>query len=66
VEEIIFNPSTIPQVKYEIEMRYEPSIPDNIKYWKVFEDDQQINKFMEVIDEFANTHMESNDEKETK
>jgi hypothetical protein len=27
-----FKPPSIPQVKYEIEMRYKPSIPDNIKY----------------------------------
>jgi hypothetical protein len=42
-------------MRYEIEMRYKPSIPDNIKYWQVFEDDQQIKRFMEVIDEFSNT-----------
>ena len=29
-----------PQIKYEIEMRYKPSIHDNIKYSEVFEDDQ--------------------------
>jgi ribonuclease HI len=61
-----FKTPAIPQVKYEIEMRYRPSIPDNIKYWQVFEDDQQIKKFMEVIDEFENTHIDSDDEEESK
>jgi hypothetical protein len=49
-------------MKYDIEMRYIPSIPDNIKYWKVFEDDQQIKMFMEVIEEFSNIHVDSDDE----
>jgi hypothetical protein len=29
-----FKVPTTPQFKYEIKMRYKPSIPDNIKYWK--------------------------------
>jgi hypothetical protein len=53
-------------VKYEIEMRYKPSIPGNIKHWQVFENDQQIKKFMEVIYEFENTHIDSNDEEDSK
>jgi hypothetical protein len=36
VETSTFKPTSIPQVKYEIEMRYRPSIPDNIKYYLVF------------------------------
>jgi hypothetical protein len=35
-----FKVPTNPQIKYEIEMRYKPSIHDNIKYSEVFEDDQ--------------------------
>jgi hypothetical protein len=35
-----FKVPAAPKIKYEIEMRYIPPIPDNIKYWKVFEDDQ--------------------------
>jgi ribonuclease HI len=58
-------PST-PQVKYEIDLRCRPSIPDNAKYWQVFKDEEQIKIFMEVIDEFENTHMDSNDEGDTK
>jgi hypothetical protein len=47
-------------------MIYRPSIPDNIKYWQFFEYDQQIKKFMEVINEFSNTHIDSIDEEDTK
>jgi hypothetical protein len=50
-------PST-PQFRYDIELRYRSYIPDNIKYWKVFEYDQHIKNFMEVIDEFSNTHID--------
>jgi hypothetical protein len=32
LETSTFKPPTIPQFKYEIEMRNIPSIPDNIKY----------------------------------
>jgi ribonuclease HI len=39
-----FRVLSTPQFKYEIKMRYIPSIPDNIKYLQVFEDDQHIKK----------------------
>jgi hypothetical protein len=32
----------------------------------VFEYDEQIKKFMEVIAEFANTHIDSDDEEDSK
>ena len=35
-----------------------PSIPDNTKYWQVFEDDMQINRFLEMSGEFVNTHID--------
>jgi ribonuclease HI len=31
-----------PKIKYEVEIRYRPSILDNIKHWKVFKDDLEI------------------------
>jgi ribonuclease HI len=40
VEDSTFKTHVVPKMKYEIEMRNRQSIPDNIKYWKVFEDDQ--------------------------
>ena len=35
------------QLKYPIEVRHRPSIPDNIKHWRVFQDDLEIKRFLE-------------------
>lgn len=35
-----------PKEKYQIEVRDKPSIPDNVDHWQVFENDEQINKFL--------------------
>ena len=40
--------------KYKIEIRHKSSILDNVDHWKVFDDDKQINKFMEMSREFQN------------
>jgi hypothetical protein len=53
-----FKVSIIPQKKYEVEMRYRTSILDNVKHWKLFEDDQKIRIFLEVIDELSSTHID--------
>ena len=37
-------------------MRHRPSIPNNIQHWQVFEDDEQLRKFLESIDEFVEMH----------
>jgi len=42
-------------LKYPIEVRYRPSVPDNIKQWRVFEDDLEINRFLELTGEFSNS-----------
>ena len=39
-------------------MKYRPSLPDNVKYWKVFEYDDEINRFLQVIDEFSEMHID--------
>jgi hypothetical protein len=39
-------------------MRHRPSIPNNMQHWQVFEDDEQLHKFLESIDEFAETHVD--------
>jgi hypothetical protein len=36
-----------------VEIRYRPSVPDNVKHWRVFEDDQEIEKFLQSIDDFS-------------
>eukprot|EP00253_Pinus_taeda_P033072 PITA_33072 len=33
-------------------MKYKPSLPDNVHHWKVFNDDDEISRFLQVIDEF--------------
>jgi len=46
-----FRPPLPPKLRYDIEVRYRPFIPNNIKYWKVFEDDLEIIKFLEFVDD---------------
>jgi hypothetical protein len=41
-----------PKFRYDVEVKYRPSIPDNVKHWKVFEDDLKIKKFLETVEEF--------------
>ena len=38
---------------YDVQIKNIPSIPDNIKYWQVFEDGKEIQKFLECVEEFA-------------
>ena len=38
------------------------SIPDNSKYWQVFEDDMQIQRFLELSEEFVNTPIDTKNE----
>jgi ribonuclease HI len=53
-----FMPPTILKLKYHIEMRHKPSIPNNVQHWQVFEDDEQIKQFLEMVDEFSETHID--------
>lgn len=50
-----FKPPQNPLLKYEIEVRYRPSVPNNVKHCQVFEDDEKIKCFMEFIGEFSNS-----------
>jgi hypothetical protein len=53
-----------PKLKYNVEVKYRPSIPDNVKHWKVFEDDIEIKRFLETMEEFSTLHIDQdpNDE----
>lgn len=53
-----FIPPTVLKLKYHIEMRHRPSIMNNIKHWQGFEDDEQIKQFLEMVDEFSETHID--------
>ena len=48
-----FIPPLPHKLTYEIQVKYRPSLPDNVKFWKVFEDDAELTRFLAVIDEFA-------------
>jgi len=44
-------------------VKYSLSLPNNVKYWKVFEEDDEINRLLQVFDEFVERHIDQ--EKET-
>jgi ribonuclease HI len=46
------------KLRYDGEMRYRPSVPDNIKHWKVFEDNLEIIKFLDSVDDFFSLHID--------
>ncbi|KAH9315868.1 hypothetical protein KI387_024495, partial [Taxus chinensis] len=35
-----------PYCEYNVEVLTRPVIPDNIKHWKVFDDDAQVKRFL--------------------
>jgi hypothetical protein len=51
-------PPTAFKLRYHIEVRNITSIPNNIQHWQVFEDDEQIRKFLKMLDDFAETHID--------
>jgi hypothetical protein len=48
--------SLSPKLKYDVEVKYRPYIPNNVKHWKVFEDDLEIKRFIEAVEEFSSLH----------
>lgn len=57
-----FNPPLPPRLTYEVQVKYRPSLSDNVKYWKFFEDDEEINRFLQVVEEFSKTHIDQDNE----
>ena len=47
-----------PNKKYEVQVKHKPTILDNVRHWKVFEDDKQICIFLVMAGEFENTHID--------
>jgi ribonuclease HI len=47
-----------PKLRYDVEIRGRPSVPNNIKHWKVFENDLEIRRFLESVDEFFALHID--------
>jgi hypothetical protein len=54
----IFRVPLPPKLKYDVEVKYRPSIPNNIKHWKVFEDDLEIKIFLDIVGEFYALHID--------
>jgi hypothetical protein len=42
VSESNFKVPIPPKLRYDVEVKYRPSIPDNVEHWRVFEDDLEI------------------------
>ena len=52
------------QLRYPIEVRYRPSVPDNVKQWRVFEYDIEIKIFLELTHEFSNSLIDQEEDDE--
>jgi len=53
-----FRAPFVQKIKYEVLMKYIPSIPDNIKHWQVFQDDKETDWFLQFINEFSSVCMD--------
>jgi len=49
-------------LRYEIEVKHGPSILFNIKHWQVFNDDWELKRFLETIDEFSTISIDQENE----
>ena len=54
----LFVPHLPPKLSYDIQFKYKPSLPDNVRFWKVFENDDELSKFLQVVDEFYDMHID--------
>jgi hypothetical protein len=57
-----FKPPLPPKMKYEVEVRYMPLIPENVKHWRVFEEYYEIKRFIEAIDDFSLIHIDQDED----
>jgi ribonuclease HI len=60
----LFEAPALPDDGSEVEIRYRPSVPDNVRHWRVFEDDQEIEKFLQSIDDFSASHIDEDPDEE--
>lgn len=40
-------------LQYQIQVKYRPSVLDNLKHWKIFEDDEKIKSCIQLIVQFS-------------
>jgi hypothetical protein len=54
-----------PNHQYTVEVKSRPAVPDNIRYWQVFGNDEQIEFFLQSKNEFecANIDVDFDDER---
>ena len=51
-------PPLPPRLNYDIQVKYRPSLLDNVKFWKVFENDDELSKFLQLVDELSDIHID--------
>jgi hypothetical protein len=57
-----FIPPFPPKLNYEIQVKYRPSLPDNVKFLKVFEDDAELSRFLGVMEDFSDLQIDQDNE----
>jgi hypothetical protein len=55
---LVFKIPIFPNRKYGIKVKHMPAVPHNIKYWQVFEDEKQVERFLQMSDEFTNVNID--------
>jgi hypothetical protein len=50
----VFKVPIFPEKRYKVEVKYRPAVPDNMKHWKIFENDKHIERFLKMENEFEN------------
>ena len=51
-------PPLPPKLSYDVQVKYRPSLPDNVKFWKVFESDDELSKLLHLVNEFSDIHID--------
>jgi ribonuclease HI len=46
----------------KVEVIFRPSVPDNVDHWQIFDDDKQVIKFLNNIQEFSDFHISKKEE----
>ena len=54
----LFIPPLPPKLSYDVQVKYRPSLLDKLKFWKVFENDDDLSKFLQLVDEFTDIHID--------
>jgi hypothetical protein len=57
-----FSPPNLDHLSYSVKVMHRPAIPDNIKQWQVFKDEEQIQRFLLMVDEYTNINIYSDGE----